>query len=100
MQRLEYVLPSESARRICVGSDRCGIIARNRYNGSDVSQPDQQHTVQGEIMLKELIETMVTALVDNREQVKVSEIEGGMATAIVLRVAEGRSWKSDRKAGA
>ncbi len=39
-------------------------------------------------MLKELIETMVRALVDNLEQVKVSEIEGGMTSIIELRVAK------------
>jgi len=50
-------------------------------------QPDQ-HTVQGEIMLKELIETMARALVDNPEQVKVSEIEGEMSSIIELRVAK------------
>src|SRR5271157_3628505 len=31
-------------------------------------QPDQQHTVQGKIMLKELIETMARALVDKPER--------------------------------
>jgi hypothetical protein len=36
-------------------------------------QLDQQRIVQGEIMLKELIETMARALVDNHEQVKVSD---------------------------
>jgi uncharacterized protein len=39
-------------------------------------------------MLRELIETMVRALVDNPEQVKVSEIEGGMTSIIELRVAK------------
>ena len=44
--------------------------------------------VQGEIMLKELIETMARALVDNPEQVKVSEIEGGRTSIIQLWVAK------------
>lgn len=35
-------------------------------------------------MLKELIETMVTVLVDAPEQVKVFEIEGGMTSIIEL----------------
>jgi uncharacterized protein len=39
-------------------------------------------------MLKELIETIVRALVDNPEQVKVSEIEGEMTSIIELRVAK------------
>ena len=39
-------------------------------------------------MLKELIETMARALVDNPEQVKVSEIEGGMTSIIQLWVAK------------
>jgi len=39
-------------------------------------------------MLKELIETMVRALVDNLEQVKVSELEGGRTSIIELRVAK------------
>ena len=39
-------------------------------------------------MLKELTETMVRALVDDPEQVKVSEIEGGMTSIIELWVAK------------
>jgi predicted RNA-binding protein YlqC (UPF0109 family) len=39
-------------------------------------------------MLKELIEAMARALVDNPEQVKVSEIEGEMTSIIELRVAK------------
>ena len=39
-------------------------------------------------MLKELIETMAGALVDNPEQVQVSEIEGGMTSIIQLWVAK------------
>ncbi|MGA2224695.1 MAG: KH domain-containing protein [Syntrophobacteraceae bacterium] len=50
-------------------------------------------------MLKELIETMVTALVDNPNQVEVSEIEGGMASAIVLRVAKADLGKVIGKLG-
>jgi uncharacterized protein len=38
-------------------------------------------------MLKELIETMARALVDNAEQVKISEIAGEMTSIIELRVA-------------
>jgi uncharacterized protein len=37
---------------------------------------------------KVLIETIVRALVDNPEQVKVSEIEGGMISIIELRAAK------------
>ena len=39
-------------------------------------------------MLKELIETMARALVDNPEGVKVYEIESGMTSIIELRVAK------------
>jgi len=39
-------------------------------------------------MLKELIETMARALVDNPEQVQVSEIEGEMTSIIQLWVAK------------
>jgi len=39
-------------------------------------------------MLRELIETIARALVDNPEQVKVSEIEGGMTSIIELWVAK------------
>ena len=63
-------------------------------------RPDQQHTVQGEIMLNELIETMARALVDNPDQVEVSEIEGGMASAIELRVAKADLGKVIGKQGA
>lgn len=39
-------------------------------------------------MLKELVEYMARALVDNPEQVKVSEIEGEQTSVIELRVAK------------
>ena len=39
-------------------------------------------------MLKELIECMARALVDNPEKVKVSEIEGEQTSVIELRVAK------------
>ncbi len=39
-------------------------------------------------MLKELIEYMAQALVDNPEKVKVSEIEGEQTSVIELRVAK------------
>jgi uncharacterized protein len=39
-------------------------------------------------MLKELIEYMARALVDNPEQVKVSEVEGEQTSVIELRVAK------------
>ncbi len=39
-------------------------------------------------MLKELIEYMARALVDNPEKVKVSEIEGEQTSVIELRVAK------------
>jgi predicted RNA-binding protein YlqC (UPF0109 family) len=60
---------------------------------------DHQRIVQGEIMLKELIETMARALVDNPEQVKVSEIEGGMTSIIELRVAKSDLGKVVGKQG-
>ena len=44
--------------------------------------------VQGRIIPKELIETMVMALVDDPEQVKVLVIDGGMTWIIELRVAK------------
>ncbi|MGA2226502.1 MAG: KH domain-containing protein [Syntrophobacteraceae bacterium] len=50
-------------------------------------------------MLKELIETIARALVDNPGQVKVFEIEGEMTSIIELRVAKADLGKSDRKAG-
>jgi len=40
------------------------------------------------IMLKELIEFMARALVDNPEKVRVSEIEGEQTSVIELRVAK------------
>jgi uncharacterized protein len=39
-------------------------------------------------MLKELIEFMARALVDNPERVKVSEIEGEQTSVLELRVAK------------
>jgi uncharacterized protein len=39
-------------------------------------------------MLKELIDYMARALVDNPEQVKVSEVEGEQTSVIELRVAK------------
>ncbi|MGD9506631.1 MAG: KH domain-containing protein [Syntrophobacteraceae bacterium] len=39
-------------------------------------------------MLKELIEYMAQALVDNPDQVRVSEIEGEQTSVIELRVAK------------
>ncbi|MFZ0932320.1 MAG: KH domain-containing protein [Syntrophobacteraceae bacterium] len=62
-------------------------------------QLDQQRIVQGEIMLKELIGTMARALVDNPEQVKVSEIEGGTTSIIELRVAKSDLGKVIGKQG-
>jgi predicted RNA-binding protein YlqC (UPF0109 family) len=41
-----------------------------------------------EIMLKELIEFMARALVDNPEKVRVSEIMGEQTSVIELRVAK------------
>ena len=41
-----------------------------------------------EIMLKELIEFMARALVDNPEKVRVSEIEGEQTSVIELRVSK------------
>ena len=55
--------------------------------------------IQGEIMLKELIETMARALVDDPEQVKVSEIEGEMTSIIELRVAKADLGKVIGKQG-
>jgi len=50
-------------------------------------------------MLKELIETVARALVDNPEQVKVSEIEGEMTSIIELRVAKADLGKVIGKQG-
>ncbi|MGO9311708.1 MAG: KH domain-containing protein [Syntrophobacteraceae bacterium] len=50
-------------------------------------------------MLKELIETMARALVDNPERVTVSEIEGGMTSIIELRVAKADLGKVIGKQG-
>ena len=41
-----------------------------------------------EIMLKELIEFMARALVDNPDKVRVSEIEGEQTSVIELRVSK------------
>jgi predicted RNA-binding protein YlqC (UPF0109 family) len=41
-----------------------------------------------EVMLKELIEFMARALVDNPEKVRVSEIEGEQTSVIELRVSK------------
>src|SRR5208283_5748367 len=62
--------------------------ARQDEGKVNAFQLDQQRIVQGENMLRELIETIVRALVDNPEQVKVSEIEGGMTSIIQLWVAK------------
>ena len=62
--------------------------ARQDERKLNAFQLDQQRIVQGEIMLKELIDTMARALVDNPEQVQVSEIEGGMTSIIQLWVAK------------
>jgi len=51
-------------------------------------------------MLKELIETIARALVDDPEQVKVSEIEGEMTSIIELRVAKADLGKVIGKQGA
>ena len=50
-------------------------------------------------MLKELIETMARALVDNPEQVKISEIAGEMSSIIELRVAKADLGKVIGKQG-
>ena len=50
-------------------------------------------------MLKELIETIARALVDDPEQVKVSEIEGEMTSIIELRVAKADLGKVIGKQG-
>ncbi len=50
-------------------------------------------------MLKELIETIVNALVDNPAQVEVSEIEGEMTSIIELRVAKADLGKVIGKQG-
>jgi hypothetical protein len=41
-----------------------------------------------EVMLKELIEFMARALVDNPDKVRVSEIEGEQTSVIELRVSK------------
>ncbi len=51
-------------------------------------------------MLKELIEFMARALVDNPEKVRVSEIEGEQTSVIELRVAKEDLGKGNRQAGA
>ena len=50
-------------------------------------------------MLKELIETMARALVDNPEQVKIFEIAGEMSSIIELRVAKADLGKVIGKQG-
>ncbi len=50
-------------------------------------------------MLKELIEVMARAMVDDPAQVKVSEIEGAMTSVTELRVAKSDLGKIIGKAG-
>ncbi len=50
-------------------------------------------------MLKELIEVMARAMVDDPDQVKVSEIEGSMTSVTELRVAKSDLGKIIGKAG-
>jgi uncharacterized protein len=87
--RIEKIPYSKKGRNIPY-TDGISIrkCARQDERKLNAFQLDQQRIVQGEIMLKELIETMARALVDNPEQVKVSEIEGGMTSIIELRVAK------------
>jgi predicted RNA-binding protein YlqC (UPF0109 family) len=49
--------------------------------------------------MKELVELIATALVDNPDNVKVKEIEGHQATVIELRVADGDLGKIIGKQG-
>lgn len=49
--------------------------------------------------MKELVELIAAALVDNPEQVKVKEIEGHQANVIELRVADGDLGKIIGKQG-
>ncbi len=74
-------------------------MARPDERNLNAFQLDQQRIIQGKIMLKELIETMVKALVDNPAQVEVSEIEGGMTSIIELRVAKADLGKVIGKQG-
>jgi len=71
-------------------TDRISIRKCVRQNERKLNsfQLDRQRVVHGEIMLKELTENIAKALVDNPEQVKVSEIEGGMTSIIELWVAK------------
>ena len=48
-------------------------------------------------MLKDIIEYIAKALVDDPEAVQVTEIEGEVTSVIELRVAKTRPWKSNRK---
>jgi uncharacterized protein len=41
----------------------------------------------GEVVMKELVEMIAKALVDNPEQVTVTEVEGEQTTVLELRVA-------------
>jgi hypothetical protein len=49
--------------------------------------------------MKELVELIARALVDNPEQVKVKEIEGHQATVLELHVADGDLGKIIGKQG-
>jgi predicted RNA-binding protein YlqC (UPF0109 family) len=49
--------------------------------------------------MKELVELVAKALVDHPERVKVKEIEGGQATVLELRVADGDLGKVIGKQG-
>ena len=49
--------------------------------------------------MKELVELVTKALVDHPDKVKVKEIEGGQATVLELRVADGDLGKVIGKQG-
>ncbi len=49
--------------------------------------------------MRELVENIIKALVDNPDEVKVSEVEGEQTTVIELRVAQGDLGKVIGKQG-
>ena len=55
--------------------------------------------LQGEDAMKDLISTIVRALVDNPEQISVTEIEGAHTSVLELKVAKSDSGKVIGKEG-
>jgi predicted RNA-binding protein YlqC (UPF0109 family) len=60
----------------------------------------RKSTVETSFSIKGYLEYIVTALVDNPDQVQVTEVEGGQAAVFELRVAQSDLGKVIGKSGA